>query len=225
MNEDSLLAVKIGDTHLLAVADGLGGHAAGEIASRVAIIEIEQSLRLKLTECSFSLALEEAIAKANREICLLSRENPVYAGMGTTLIIALVLQGKAWIANVGDSRAYLVGNDIEQVSKDHSLVQQLVDKRLISVEEAFDHPQKNIVTRTLGLEEEVHPDIYEDVELSGRTLLLCSDGLSDALRDGEIRRLITSSRSLEEACIRLIDMANEKSGADNITVLLARETE
>lgn len=222
-NQDSLLVSRVGNAHLLAVADGLGGHAAGAVASRVAAIEMEQFLKANLTEDNPVAALKQAIGKANKEIHLLSRENPAYAGMGTTLVAAIVLSDRAWVANVGDSRAYLVGDAIEQVTKDHSLVQQLVDGNVITRDEAFGHPQKNIVTRTLGLDEEPNPDLYEDVELSGRVLLLCSDGLTDSLRDEEIRSLVVASASLDEACTRLVDLANEKGGADNISVVMARQ--
>ena len=224
-NQDSLLVERVGDAHLLAVADGLGGHAAGAVASRVATIEIAQFLKANLTEDNPVAALKQAIAKANREIYLLSRENPAYAGMGTTLVAAILLPERVWVANVGDSRAYLVGDAIEQVTKDHSLVQELVDGNVITPDEAFGHPQKNLVTRTLGLDQEPNPDLYEDVELSGRVLLLCSDGLTDSLRDEEIRSLVVASANLDEACTRLVDLANEKGGADNISVVMARQPE
>ena len=221
VNEDSLVAKRLGDVYLLAVADGLGGHAAGEVASRVGLIELEESLKNSLSAEKVIEALKGAITKANREIYLLSKENADYRGMGSTLVVAVVVGNKAVIANVGDSRVYLVGNAIERITKDHSLVQELIDKQVITEEETFDHPQKNIVTRSLGLEEEVTPDFYE-VELGRKTLLLCSDGLSDALRDDEIRDIITASSSLDEACTKLIDSANQKGGADNITVVLAK---
>ncbi|MCL0080578.1 Stp1/IreP family PP2C-type Ser/Thr phosphatase [Dehalococcoidia bacterium] len=221
-NEDSLLVVKLGEVYLLAVADGLGGHAAGEVASRLALIEIEEFLKTNLAEGNLRDAMQGAIAKANREICLLSKENPAYAGMGTTLVAALVFDNRALIANIGDSRAYLIGNGIRQITRDHSLVQELVDREVIAAEEAFDHPQRNIVTRTLGMESEVSPDFYDE-ELSGRLLLLCSDGLSDLLRDQEILETVVASPNLDEACTRLINRVNEKGGKDNITVVLARE--
>ncbi len=220
-NEDSLLVVKLGEVHLLAVADGLGGHAAGEVASRLALIEIEEFLKTNLAEGNLRDAMQGAIAKANREIYLLSKENPSYAGMGTTVVAAIVFDNRALIANIGDSRAYLIGDGIRQITKDHSLVQELVDRKMITQEEAFNHPQSNIVTRTLGTESEVSPDFYEE-ELFGRLLLLCSDGLSDLLRDQEILETVVASPDLDEACTRLINRANEKGGKDNITVVLAR---
>lgn len=222
INEDSLLAVQVEGMHVFAVADGLGGHAAGEVASRVATIEIQEFFKRNLTEGNHLSTMKEAIAKANREIYMLSQENPAYAGMGSTLVAAIVLHNKALIANVGDSRAYLVGSEMRRITKDHSLVQELVEKKVITEEEASNHPKKNIVTKTLGLESEVQPDFYE-VELSGGTLLLCSDGLTDSLRDGEIRDTVAASTNLEEACSKLIDLANEKGASDNISVILARQ--
>lgn len=221
VNEDSVLDTRLGQVHVLVVADGLGGHAAGEVASTVAVREIEKSLKTHLAEGDLLATLQRAVAEANREVYTLSKANPAYAGMGTTLVAALVFESKALIGNVGDSRAYLVGDAIEQITKDHSLVQELVDMGLITEEEAFDHPQKNIVTMTLGLEDEAYPDFYE-VDLAGKTLLLCSDGLSDYVRDEEIFKTVVASRDLEETCSRLISLANAKGGADNITVVLAR---
>ncbi|MFC1926948.1 Stp1/IreP family PP2C-type Ser/Thr phosphatase [Chloroflexota bacterium] len=223
VNEDSLLAVKFGETNLLAIADGLGAHAAGEVASKVALIEIEAFLRVNLyKEENFRDTLRGAIDKANREIYLLSKENLAYKGMGSTLVAAVFTQNKVLIANIGDCRAYMIGDEIKQITKDHSLVRELVDMKAITEEEAFNYPQKNIVTRALGMESKVQPDLYE-AELAGRILLLCSDGLINALRDYEILQSLAGSVSLDETCTRLIDLANEKGGEDNISVILARE--
>lgn len=224
VNEDSLLAVQLGELHLLAVADGLGGHAAGDLASRVALIEMEESVKVNLSSVNLPDAIKGAISKANREICLLSKENPAYAGMGSTLVAAVLFKSKALIANVGDSRAYMVGNEIRQITKDHSLVQELVNSKAITEWEAGNHPQKNIVTKALGMEDEVCPDLYE-VDVSGRILLLCSDGLSDSLRDEDIRKTVVTSKNLDEACTSLTNLANERGAADNITVVLAREAQ
>lgn len=225
-NEDSLLAKRLGDVYLLAVADGLGGHAAGEVASKVALIEIEEFLKARLgkegiSDQNIQKAMEGAISKANNEIYRLSNENPAYARMGTTLVMAIVSENKAMIANVGDSRAYLIGEEIKRITKDHSLVQELLDKRLITEEEAFKHPQKNIVTKTLGIESEVKAD-FHPIELDDNIFLLCSDGLTDSLRDEEINEIVLRSKNLKAACDLLIDKAKEKGGEDNITVILAK---
>ncbi len=224
-NEDSLLVTTVKGCELLAVADGLGGHAAGEVASRLATTELEQYVKANITSKRERQVLTDATCRANREILLLSSENPSYFGMGSTLVAALLCDGRdALVANVGDSRAYLIGRDITQLTRDHSLVQEYVDSGAITTEQAFDHPQKNIVTRTLGLEESVSADIY-DVDIGENTLLLCSDGLTDALRDSEIFEAVVGAESLESACSKLVDMANEKGGPDNITVILARRVQ
>lgn len=221
INEDNLLTIEIGEFYLLAVADGLGGHAAGEVASKIAVIEIGEFLKRNLAEQGPLDAFKGAIEKANREIYLLSRENQAYAGMGSTVVAALVQGHKALIANVGDSRAYLVDGGIEQVTRDHSLVQELVDKGIITKEEAVRHPQRHIVTRTLGTQDTVAPD-FKVWDLEGRTLLLCSDGLTDSLKEQEIRDTVLSSAELDQGCVNLIDLANQKGASDNITVILAR---
>ncbi len=226
-NEDSVLAKNLGDIHLLAVADGLGGHSAGETASRLAVVELEETVKKAVGQgiTDFKTILQNAFEKAGREISRLGRENAEYRDMGTTLVAALIKDGKGVAANVGDSRAYLIGSEIRQVTVDHSLVQELVDKKVISKEEAFQHPQGNIVTKVMGAEStegEVQPDFYE-VELSDSVLLLCSDGLSDVLRDEEIREIVLKkSSSLKEACDLLISEALKKGGRDNITVILAK---
>lgn len=223
-NEDRLLAKSLKGLHLLAVADGLGGHAAGEVASSVALVEVEESLKTNLGGGDMLNAMKEAISKANREICLLSRENPAYAGMSTTLVMALVRQGKVVIANVGDSRAYQVsGSRIRRITKDHSVVQGLIEQGLIIEKEALHHPERSTLTRALGLEPEVEMDAYDIQLLPGDILLLCSDGLTDSLGDEEIRQVIGSSGKLDEACAKLIRQARENGGRDNISVILSRE--
>jgi serine/threonine protein phosphatase PrpC len=221
-NEDSVLVREFGQGYLLAVADGVGGHAAGEVASRLALIELEEFLKANQPWESPMDALRGAIDKANKEIYLLARENPAYGGMSSTLVAALVLAGTALIANVGDSRAYLLGPEIRQITKDHSLVQELLDKKIIRHADVWHHPQKNIITRVLGMEADAHPDLFQ-IDLVEEVLLLCSDGLTDVLKDEEIREIVAVSPDLEMACVGLITAANEKGGKDNITVILARE--
>ncbi len=225
-NEDSVLVKRLDDdVYLLAVADGLGGHSAGETASRLAVMELEKTVKKAVEEgiTDLKTILQNAFEKAGREISRLGRENIELWDMGTTLVAALIKDGKGIVANVGDSRAYLLGSEIRQVTTDHSLVQELVDRKVISKEEAFQHPHRNIVTKVLGTEGmdgEVQPDFYE-VELSDNLLLLCSDGLSDVLKGEEIRDIVLKSSSLKEACDLLLNEALKKGGRDNITVILA----
>ena len=222
-NEDSMLVSRIGDIYLLAVADGLGGRPAGDVASQMAIIELEATVKAFIGKLPEKELLSQAVAKANREIYLLSKENPEYKGMGTTLVAALVSADKAVIANTGDSRAYIIGEAIMQITRDHSLVQEMVEKGDISGDEALRNPQKNIVTRVLGTVQEANPDFFE-VKLEGKTLLLCSDGLTNTLSNAEIQKLVNSLPDVETICDRLIAAANEKGSMDNLTIILAKES-
>ncbi|GFO96699.1 hypothetical protein ig2599ANME_0888 [groundwater metagenome] len=211
--------------HVLAVADGLGGHRAGEIASKLAIIELKETISRsldsyeKITPQIIKELLAKAYRKANEEVCYQAKINPERNNMGTTLVAALLDdEGKGMVANVGDSRAYLIGNDIKQITKDHSYVQELVDKGVITQEEAAVHPEKNIVTKIIGMEG-VEPDFY-DIDLGINTLLLCSDGLTDGLNDEEIKQVVISSE-IEDICKNLLKFSKLKS-RDNITVIAGR---
>jgi serine/threonine protein phosphatase PrpC len=222
LNEDNLMVSKSDDLVILAVADGLGGHAAGEIASRLAVHEFAESLKLKASHPELKVAVRIAICKANKAIYALSKENENYRGMASTLVAAIVSPEEALVANVGDSRAYLVGSNVLKITKDHSLVKQMVDSGLISEEESLSHTQKNIITMSLGRKIEIQPNFFPLV-LAGKTLLLCSDGLCDSLRDEEIGNIIVGSHNLEAACNGLIKAAECRGALDDITIVLARE--
>lgn len=217
-NEDAYLAEKIGSYYAFAVADGLGGHAAGEIASRIAILELRETVRRKAG--SMREILEYAYEKANEEILFQSEMFPERKGMGTTLTACILDEnGKGVIANVGDSRAYVINDEIWH-TRDHSYVQELVDKGVISEEEAMKHPMKNIVTRVLGVEEQVTPDFYE-IDLKEKTLLLSTDGLHDYVRE---ERIVEIARAYdpERACKELVREALREGSEDNITVVVMR---
>lgn len=223
-NEDKILARCFNGMYLLAVADGIGSHAAGEVASNVALTEIEKSLRLNPGEEDITEPLKEAVARANREIHSLSREKYEYNGMGTTLVMALIRQDKVFIASVGDSRAYCInGSQIKQITRDHSAVRELLDGGVINEEEASDHPYRGMLTRVLGVAPEVEADLYDVVLNPGDTLLLCSGGLTDSLKDEEIGEVINTADNLDEACAGLIRRAKESGARDNISIILARE--
>lgn len=228
-NEDAYEAFTIehpsGKLHVLAVADGLGGHRAGEVASKLAIIELKETISRsassyeKITQQVMKELIAKAYRKANEEVCYQAKMSPERNNMGTTLVAALLDgEGKGVVANVGDSRAYLIGNGIRRITKDHSYVQELVDKGVITKEEAAVHPEKNIVTRIIGMEG-VEPD-FDEIELGKDTLLLCSDGLTDALRDEEIKQVVINSE-IENVCKNLVEVAKPKS-RDNITIISAR---
>jgi serine/threonine protein phosphatase PrpC len=227
-NEDALLTVTLEHNnryYLIAVADGMGGHAAGEVASAIAITELKKTVKKGLAAMqtinleSMKQLLSMGFSKANEKISNEAKTIHKRFGMGTTLVAALLdNEGKGFVANVGDSRAYLVGDKIIGITKDHSYVQELVDRGIITQEEASVHPRKNIVTRIIGMEDVV-PDIFE-IELGKNTLLLCSDGLTDSLRDEEIRDIIIYSK-IENICKNLVETAKSKS-RDNITVIAVK---
>lgn len=218
-NEDSYITKDLNGVHLIAVADGMGGHAAGEMASRLAIIELEAVVEELLAKGTApDEILKKGYAKVNHEIRDLSKHDLKYQGMGTTLVSALVFDHEAIFANLGDSRGYLIRDDIKQITKDHSLVQELVDNGVITPVEAFGHPRKNILTKALGLEDEAEPDIYRCELDEGDVLMLCSDGLSDSLGDEEIKEIFEKKIDLDNAAEKLIETA--LGSKDNITFIL-----
>ncbi len=202
------------------VADGMGGHAGGETASRIAIETVSASLAGG--DDPPGAALCRAFEEANRAVYDESQRNPRVAGMGTTGVAVLVAPEGAFVANVGDSRAYrLRGAAFEQISLDHSLVAELQRRGVLTEEEARFHPRRNEVLRSLGVEHEVSVDLHELDLRPGDLFLLCSDGLSGVLRDEEIAEVLRRSTPAQ-AARALVDLANERGGPDNITVALAR---
>lgn len=222
-NEDNLYVDK--EVGLFIVADGMGGHRAGEVASEMAVRVISSVIKEKVSEADkkniFSV-IKKSISIANDEIYRKSRENPNLNGMGTTTVLALLNKNKFYIGNIGDSRAYLIRNSkITQLTEDHSLVADLVKTGQITKEEARVHPRRNVITRALGTREDIKADIKSINIKEGDYILLCTDGLTDMLRDEEIRDIILSPKnSIQGKCRELINKANEKGGRDNITVVL-----
>lgn len=214
---------------LFILADGMGGHNAGEVASALAIESIKHALydvlKPEIIESEivdYNDAVYEAIAYANTEIFEQAQEKPEYIGMGTTLVMALLMWDKALIANVGDSRLYRLRNDnLEQLTTDHSLVQEMVDNGYLSAEEADSAISKNLITRALGISEVVDIDLIEHPMKLNDLFLLCSDGLTDLVTDEEISSIIIEYRdSLSDAAQKLVDLANKRTGKDNISVIL-----
>ena len=218
------------------LADGMGGYKAGEVASAIAVEEILNALRVGLTasrrrqiddEGGFtaeSLLVRSAIEKANETIYQAAQSQPQCAGMGTTVVAAAFYDDRLTIAHVGDSRLYRMRNGIlEQVTSDHSLLQELIDKGFYTPEEAKESLNKNLVTRALGIEAYATPDLQEDVVLPGDVYLLCSDGLTDLVDDEDISKtLLEHDGDLQMAAQSLVALANEQGGRDNISVILAR---
>ncbi|MBR1408839.1 MAG: Stp1/IreP family PP2C-type Ser/Thr phosphatase [Clostridia bacterium] len=208
-------------TGLFAVADGMGGHLAGEVASAMAVDAIRHMAEEK-QKASFS-ALSDAFDKANAAILDHAEQHAECRGMGTTLSVLWVLQEKALIAHMGDSRIYrLRDGKLEQVTRDHSLVQELVQAGIITKEEARVHPRRNIITRALGTEWDNQPDLILEDCRPGDCWLLCSDGLTGMVTDDAIADVL-NRQAPEEAADTLVRLALEAGGQDNITLIICRE--
>ena len=222
-NEDSVLAAPTSGGRLLAVADGMGGHNAGEVASASALAAFVDELGETLAEADRATALERAVVTADERVREKAAEDPDREGMGTTLVAALVDGESATVVNVGDSRAYSVTDtEIEQISVDHSLVRELVDAGEITEAEAETHPQRNVVSQALGAAESIDPDSFTVEFGSGETLLLCSDGLTEEVPESTVREVVAGTASLESTAENLIRIANENGGSDNVSVVLGR---
>jgi protein phosphatase len=214
---------------LFMVADGMGGAAAGEIASAMAIEVVLHELHEALAgseplaEEQFATALKRATATANAHIHTFALEHPEYRGMGTTATAAGVLGDTLYLAQVGDSRAYLVRNGVaRQITKDQSLMQKLIEAGELTEEEAEQSERRNIILQALGPEATIKIDLTHQRVRRGDALVLCTDGLSGQVRMDEIARIVTDEQDLVAACQRMIDRANENGGPDNITVIVAR---
>lgn len=236
-NEDAFAVVP--EIGLVVLADGMGGHLAGEVASSIAVDAIRRALIDGLagvsanvceakTGISFEAAsLEEAISLANTAINDASMRRPECAGMGSTLVAALVHANKIAIAHVGDSRLYRFrAGVLTQMTEDHSMIQELVRRGFISREDARTSASKNVLTRALGVEPHVQIDVAEHATEAGDLYLLCSDGLTDVLSDDEIRGILTQyGDHMHTALDVMIEEANRKGGPDNITAILLRTGE
>lgn len=226
-NQDSFATGELSPESAWAVVcDGMGGHAGGHTASTTAVECISERIKSnfhdKMSVQSVRNMLESAVMFANAKIYDSSTKNPSLRGMGTTVVAAVCMKKTAVIAWTGDSRCYhLTNSGITQITKDHSYVQQLVDSGSISKEEANEHPMKNVITRALGLEDDVQVDFAEiDFDVSqGEKLILCTDGLTNLVSDEKIAECV-SDRDCRMHTQKLVDLANKNGGTDNITVVI-----
>ena len=193
--------------NLLIVADGMGGHNAGDYASKF-VVEVLKKELAKSREDGPRAMMKKAIASANHQLIAESKTDARLEGMGTTLVAATVIEHTLYFANVGDSRLYLLNDEIRQLSKDHSLVQEMVRLGGLNAEEAKHHPDKNIITRAIGVKEDVEIDFFEHRLKKGDIILMCTDGLSNMVEDEEIFQIVRSSRDVVEAVEQLIERAN-----------------
>ncbi len=226
-NEDSynVIAGYSGIPVTFVIADGMGGHNSGEIASKMAVDSVSNSI-LKMKERfenqeDVSGILRAVIHEANTNVYAASNEHNENHGMGTTLIVAIVCQRTLYIGHVGDSRVYLVrNNSISQITTDHSFIEELVRNGTLTREEAENHPKKNIITRALGCSENIEVDTYSTDIKEDDIFVLCTDGLSNMLSNNEILNIVMNIDDPELASSQLLDVANTKGGEDNITVVV-----
>lgn len=207
--------------NLFVVADGMGGHNAGDRASSYAVEVFLRSVRWERDKNPIRI-IRRSIEKANTKVLEEAKSKEKYQGMGTTMVVATIVKDTLYVANVGDSRLYLIGDTIRQITRDHSLVEEMIRAGGITREEGRYHPDKNVITRAIGVEERVAIDFFDVQMTKNDTLLLCTDGLSNMLTDEEIERIINEESSLRIAGKRLVDAANKNGGSDNITALLVR---
>ena len=233
-NEDSIASVP--EKGLVVLADGMGGYNAGEVASGMATTVLTTELRQQLEQpAPYEVdpqsgqkaavkMLQQQIAKANTSIYQAAQSQPQYAGMGTTLVVALFYDNKVMVAHIGDSRLYRMrGDEFTQVSKDHSLLQEQIDAGMLTKEQAKGSSNKNLVTRAMGIDPTVEPEIHEYDTQPGDIYLLCSDGLSDMVSDEDIGMTLQAlGANLNLAVQQLVQMANDNGGRDNVSVILIK---
>ena len=217
-------------TRLCILADGMGGYNAGEIASGMAAAFIKSEMSRWLSQAGLHAsskevrrALEICVENANHSIFNAANSNPQYTGMGTTLVVGVFQNDRLMLGHIGDSRCYrLRKGELQQISKDHSLLQEQLDAGLITPEQALTSLNKNLVTRALGVEDAVLLEVHEHKVELGDTYLMCSDGLSDMVRDEGIGTIMLADSTLEQKAAQLVVAANEAGGRDNISVVLVQ---
>lgn len=205
--------------NIFIVADGMGGHKAGDVASVTAVDTVLKSIKNSKKKDVISI-IDEAIFTANETLFQKSNNNEECKGMGTTLVIATAINNTLFVANVGDSRLYLIDSEIRQITRDHSFVEEMVSIGEIDKSEARTHEKKNIITRAIGVEQKTTADYFEVQYSEGAKILMCSDGLTNMVDDKEIFSIVSETKDLKNTVIRLIDRANDNGGKDNIAVLI-----
>jgi protein phosphatase len=221
MNQDFIYTSEgpIGNLpNLFVVADGMGGHNAGDFASRYGVSVLVESIRRDKNFNPVKI-MRNAIEAANREILTQSRSDPSMAGMGTTMVVCTIVGGYAYIANVGDSRLYLAASEMTQITQDHSLIAEMVRLGELTPEEGRNHPDKNIITRAVGTSENIKIDFFDIKPDSGDQILMCSDGLTNMVGDDRIYEIL-KGKDIEDKAQVLVNEANANGGKDNIAVVV-----
>lgn len=219
-NEDTFIEDIRHKTFL--VADGMGGHAAGEIASQIAASTVEEFLKNLNSDSEPEELLRQAVEEANTRVYETQMQKPEFRGMGSTLTVLAFSDSRFYIAQVGDSRAYMLRDKtLHQLTRDHSVVWPLYETGILTKEDISRHPQKNLITRSIGTYPQVDVDLQNDAAFEGDIFLLCSDGLTDVLTDRDIEQTLSSrGKNARELAELLVDAANEAGGPDNITVIV-----
>lgn len=207
--------------NLFVVADGMGGHKAGDLASQYGTHVLTEHVRHN-KETGPELIIIEAVREANRKINEAAQEDKGLQGMGTTMVAASIVGDILYLANVGDSRLYVINDQICQITKDHSLVEEMVRMGGLNEEEAKHHPDKNIITRAVGVNEKVEPDFFEYHLQKNDIVLMCTDGLTNMLEDKEIFEIVKTGADIESMVKALIKKANDHGGQDNIGIILIK---
>lgn len=223
-NQDAFRIGKFDSGTVWAVlCDGMGGASGGDIASKMAVDLIAERILANYNDnmktSSVANLLESAINFASIKIFDIAREDETLSGMGTTVVVTIIREGEAMISHAGDSRAYIISKDIRQVTTDHSIVQEMLDRGEITEEEAKHHPIKNYITRALGVKDRISVDFTTEDFCENDILLMCSDGLSNMVESDSLKELIKCAD--DDTCNKLVDTANSNGGKDNITVVIA----
>lgn len=204
--------------NLFVVADGMGGHNAGDFASRYGVSVVVESVRQDKNFNPVKI-MRNAVEAANREVLKQARDDTSMAGMGTTMVVCTLVGGYAYVANVGDSRLYMAGDALDQITQDHSLIAEMVRLGELTPEEGRRHPDKNIITRAVGTADEVRIDFFDMKMEEGNKIVMCSDGLTNMVEDSRIFAILNDTE-VEDKAKALVDEANANGGLDNIAVIV-----
>ncbi|CDD64391.1 serine/threonine protein phosphatase Stp1 [Firmicutes bacterium CAG:882] len=205
--------------NLFLVADGMGGHKAGDLASRYTVETLTDSIKNSASDNPITI-INDAIVEANTKLLEKAAESEQYTGMGTTLVVCTIIGESMYAANVGDSRLYLYDGRLSQITRDHSLVAEMVALGKLGRDEARRHEKKNVITRAIGGAKEIMADFFEAELTAGNRIIMCSDGLSNMVEDEEIERVLASDIPIEDKTKQLLGRANENGGKDNIAVVI-----
>lgn len=205
--------------NLFVVADGMGGHNAGDFASKYTVEQLVKSIKSSQEKNPIKI-IRQSIEYANNELLKMANNNEELNGMGTTLVVSTIVNEYIYIANIGDSRLYVINDDIKQITKDHSFVEEMIRRGEIDREDARNHPDKNIITRAVGANSEIAVDFFELKLEENDTVLMCSDGLTNMIEDEAIKKIIKKQKDVVDKAKKLVEIANNNGGKDNIAVVV-----